>query len=266
MNTTKIWEIMKKEWGEVFKNKIVLFAVAFMPILFTVLPLYILYSTQGGGDIAQAFSAAEEMPSEFAAVCGSLTGSDCTQFFLVSQFIILFLMMPIIIPVTIASYSIVGEKTTRTLEPLLATPLTTLELLAGKAFAAVTPALVVTWLSYIVFMVGTSIIASTAVFLTLLEPVWLLAIFGLGPLLSVAGVSIAVMISSRVNDPRIAEQLSSLVVLPLLALFMGQSFGLVTVNETVIIWIALILLVLDAGMLYFATQLFQRETILTRWK
>jgi ABC-2 type transport system permease protein len=266
MNTDKIWEIMKKEWSEVFKNKIVLFAVAFMPLLFTAIPLTILASTQGSGEVAQAMSVAEDMPNEFAAVCGSLTGGDCTQFFLVSQFIILFLMMPIIIPVTIASYSIVGEKTTRTLEPLLATPLTTLELLAGKAFAAVVPALTVTWLSYIAFMTGTYYLASQAVFMKLLEPVWLLAIFGLGPLLSVAGVSIAVMISSRVNDPRIAEQLSSLVVLPLLGLFMGQSFGLFTVNEVVIIWIALILLVIDIGLLYFATQLFQRETILTRWK
>lgn len=266
MNTNKIWEIIRKEWSEVFKNKVVFFAVAFIPLLFTIIPLYILYTTQGSGEIAQAITAAEEIPNEFSAVCGSLTGGDCTQFFLISQFIILFLMMPIIIPVTIASYSIVGEKTTRTLEPLLATPLTTTELLAGKAFAAVIPALAVTWLSYIVFMTGTSILASQAVFLKLLEPVWLLAIFGLGPLLSVAGVSIAVMISSRVNDPRIAEQLSSLVVLPLLGLFMGQSFGLFTVNEIVIVWIALILFVIDAGLLYFATQLFQRETILTRWK
>jgi hypothetical protein len=29
---------------------------------------------------------------------------------------------------------------------------------------------------------------------------------------------------------------------------------------------ALALIVIDAGLLYFATQLFQRETILTRWK
>ena len=76
----------------------------------------------------------------------------------------------------------------------------------------------------------------------------------------------AVMISSRVNDPRVAEQLSSLVVLPLVAIFMGQSFGLIQVNQAIIIWFALGLLVIDALLLFFATQLFQRETILTRWK
>lgn len=266
MNTYKIFEIMKKEWREVFKNKLVLFAVAFLPIMLTALPLYILSSTQGSGEISQAMSSGGQLTGEISSMCEGLTGPDCTQFFLVSQFVLLFLMMPIIIPVTIASYSIVGEKTTRTLEPLLATPLTTIELLAGKALSAVVPALGVTWLSYTVFMYGVHVLASEAIFLKLLAPVWLLAIFGLGPLLSIAGVSIAVMISSRVNDPRVAEQLSSLVVLPLIALFMGQSFGLFTVNESVILWIALLLLLLDAGLLYFATQLFQRETILTRWK
>jgi ABC-2 type transport system permease protein len=74
------------------------------------------------------------------------------------------------------------------------------------------------------------------------------------------------MISSRVNDPRVAEQLSSLVVIPLVALFMGQSFGLIQYNLTLVIWVALGMVLLDAVLLYFAIQLFQRETILTRWK
>jgi len=33
-----------------------------------------------------------------------------------------------------------------------------------------------------------------------------------------------------------------------------------------VLWMALGLLVLDAGLVAFAVQLFQRESILTRWK
>ena len=73
-------------------------------------------------------------------------------------------------------------------------------------------------------------------------------------------------ISSRVNDPRVAEQLSALVMLPVLALFMGQIFGAVLLNLQLMLYIALGLIVVDAVLLFFATQLFQRETILTRWK
>lgn len=264
---TKVWTIVRKEWSEVFKHRFVLFSVAFMPLLFTIIPLVILYTMGDTGGTGELSAAMDEIPAGFAPNCGQLVGAECAQFYILSQFVLLFLIMPVIIPVTIASYSIVGEKTTRTLEPVLATPITTIELLAGKALAGILPAIGVTYLSYAVFLIGTSILAvSPAVTLKLLEPLWLLAILAIGPLLSLTGVSLAVMISSRVNDPRVAEQLASLVMIPLLALFMGQSFGLIQIDQTVIFWAILGLIGLDVLLLYFATQLFQRETILTRWK
>jgi ABC-2 type transport system permease protein len=175
--------------------------------------------------------------------------------------------MPAIIPVTIASYSIVGEKTTRTLEPLLATPISTAQLLAGKALAAAIPGLLASMACFVIFAAGTALLAaSPAVALHLLSPLWLLGIFVVGPLLSLTGVSLAVMISSRVNDPRAAEQLSALIILPVMALFLGQMLGAVVLNQNLMLLIAGGLVVVDSALLYFATQLFQRETILTRWR
>ncbi len=117
------------------------------------------------------------------------------------------------------------------------------------------------------FAVGISLLTASPLIVSKLRaPMWLLAIFGIGPLLSIAGVSVAVMISSRVNDPRVAEQLSTLVVLPLLVLFVAQTSGFVALGDALIVWIAIALIVIDSGLLYFATRLFQRETILTRWK
>lgn len=256
----KIYVIIRKEWAEVFKNRFVLFTVAFMPLLFTAMPLIILYTGEGFGNIG-------DIPPELRAFCESTGGEECIQTFIVSQFLILYMIIPIMIPVTIASYSIVGEKTTRTLEPVLATPVTTIELLAGKALAAVIPALVATWGSYLVFLIGTNIIiGSPVVISSLTQPLWLIAIFLVGPLLSIAGVSIAVMVSSRVTDPRVAEQLSALVVLPLMMLFIAQVSGYVTLSQTSILWISAAIFIIDAALLYFASRIFQRESILTRWK
>jgi ABC-2 type transport system permease protein len=261
----KIRVVIRKEWSEVFKNRLVLFAVAFMPLLFTILPLIILYSTRSAGS-TEALGMSD-MPASFNELCSGLNSAECTQYFIVTQFMILFMMMPVIIPVTIASYSIVGEKSTHTLEPVLATPISTLELLAGKALAAIIPALLATWLSFTVFVVGAYVITTNPVIVSkLLAPIWLLAILGLGPLLSLAGVSVAVMVSSRVNDPRVAEQISTLVILPLIGLMMAQTFGLIYLDETMIFWIAVAMIIIDTGLIYFAIQLFQRETILTRWK
>jgi ABC-2 type transport system permease protein len=263
----KIWILVKKEWAEVFKNKLVLFTTAFLPLLFAVLPLIILYVTGSSAGEIDDLANMSEIPIEFTEMCEGLSGTGCMQYYLVSQFMLLFMMVPIIVPITFASYSIVGEKATRTLEPLLATPIKTIELLAGKALAATIPAVIATWLAFIIYAVGAYILAvDPAVVGKILEPLWLMAIIIVGPLLAIFGVSLAVMISSRVTDPRIAEQVSAVFVLPMVGLFVAQSLGLIFVNEQIILWMALILLVLDVGMLFFATQLFQRETILTRWK
>lgn len=256
----KIYVIIRKEWAEVFKNRFVLFTVAFMPLLFTAIPLIILSTGEGLGNIG-------DIPPELSDFCENAGGESCIQSLVISQFLMFYMIMPIIIPITIASYSIVGEKTTRTLEPVLATPITTIELLAGKAMAAVIPALIATWGSYVALYIGVMVLIPGPTASTLLtQPIWLLSIFVLGPLLSIAGVSIAVMVSSRANDPRVAEQLSALVILPLMLVFLGQVYGYIEISQFTILWIMVGLTIIDAGLLYFASQIFQRESILTRWK
>jgi len=263
----KIWILVRKEWAEVFRNKLVLFTTAFLPLVFAVLPLIFLYVMGSSALGLEDLTNMSDIPPEFTKMCGGLTGTGCMQYYLVSQFMLLFMLVPMIVPITFASYSIVGEKSTRTLEPLLATPITTVELLAGKALAATIPGVVATWLAFILYAVGAYFLAvEPAVIGKILEPLWLMAIIVVGPLVAIFGVSLAVMISSRATDPRIAEQVSAVFVLPMVGLFVAQSLGLIFVNEQIILWMAVILLVLDLGMLAFATQLFQRETILTRWK
>jgi len=261
----KIRTIIRKEWAQVYKNRMVVFSIIFMPLLFTAIPLVMLAVTKGtaGADIA-----ATEIPAQFAQVCPEgMPGGECFQFYLVSSFLLMFMMTPLIIPVNIAAFSIVGEKTTRSLEPLLATPITTLELLAGKNLAATIPAVAATWLGFILFIIGAVIISdSQRLIAALLDPLWLVAVFVVGPLLAVLSVNFAIMVSSRVNDPRVAEQLSGVVILPLLLLFFGQISGFVIINRLIVLVMAAVLVLLDAGLIFLAERTFQREAILTRWR
>jgi ABC-2 type transport system permease protein len=260
----KINTIIRKEWAEVFKNRWVLFTIIFLPLLFTAIPLVILFATgsSGMGDLTS------DMPPQFSQFCPpGLTGSACFQVYLVSQFMILFLLMPLIIPINIAAYSIVGEKTTRSLEPLLASPITTAELLIGKNLAAVIPAVLATWAGFIIFAIGTLLMTGASqVLRAFFSPIWLLAIFVLGPLMAVLSVNFSMMVSSRVNEPRAAEQLSTVVILPVMLLFLGQVTGFLLISQQVVLWFTAGALLLDILMIYVSVQTFQRETILTRWK
>jgi len=260
----KIKTIIRKEWAEVFKNRMVLFTVIFLPLIFAALPLIILGITGSIG----VEDVSDEMPVQFSQLCSQeLSGGECFQVYMVSQFMILFMLTPLIIPVNIASYSVVGEKTTRSLEPLLATPITTSELLIGKNLAAAIPAVVATWIGFLIYTIGAGIIVqSSGVTKALLDPMWLFAVIVLGPLLAILSVNFAIMVSSRVSDPRAAEQISVVIILPMLLIFFGQVFGLFFINATLILAMAIALIIIDALMIFLAERVFQRENILTGWK
>lgn len=259
----KIQTIIDKEWAEVFKNRMVLFTVVFMPLLFTALPLIMLYTM--GNSVG---SDTGDLPPQFLAACGnSLSVGECLQVFMVNEFLLLFMMMPLMIPVAISAYSIVGEKTTRCLEPLLATPITTAELIVGKGLAAAIPAIIATWAGFGVFAIGARLMVSNPlVYMRLVAPMWLIAIGVVGPLMAVAAISVSIIVSSRVGDPRAAEQISMVIMLPLLAIFFAQIAGVILVNSQFMALAAGVLALVDVGLVYLGVKLFQRETILTKWK
>ena len=239
----------------------VIFTVVFLPLLMTAIPLAIIYSTRGTAT-ATGNTIDRQLPSELTqSMCPKgLSGSDCFQVFMVSEFMMLFMLVPVAIPVTIAAYSIVGEKTNRSLEPLLATPITTMELLVGKCLAAVIPAILATYAAFGIFALGSWVIVANKLLLSaLLDARWLIAIFIVGPLLALLAVVFSLMISSRVNDPRVAEQISIVIILPVLGCFFGQVAGLFILNKQIISFIALIMLALDGLMVYLATRVFQHE-------
>ena len=87
-----------------------------------------------------------------------------------------------------------------------------------------------------------------------------------GPLAATVALLLAICVSSRVNDARTAQQLVIVVILPIPALLLGQLYGGLQLTGTVILWIAFGLLLVNIGLMWFAVRLFDRETILTRWK
>lgn len=258
----RIRTIIDKEWAEVFKNRLVLFTVTLLPILFTALPLIILSATKGvaGGQTV-------DPNASFGSMCAGIPSADCMQIYLANEFLLLFMIMPVMIPITIAAYSIVGEKTTRSLEPLLATPISTIELLSGKMLAAVIPGVAATIVCFFIFLLllpltGVSNLVQNLIF----GPTWLLAVLIIGPLMAVLAASFAVIISSRVNDPRVAEQFSAILLLPILILLFGQIAGIVVVNVQLMLVGIIAFVIIDAAVVYLGSKIFQRENILTRWR
>lgn len=260
----KILVILVKEWLEIRQQRALLLTIVLPPLLFTLIAVVSFSSIRGLSSSGTAGNAStvDKLP----ALAG-LAPNEIGQALLGIQMSLLFVLLPIVITSVIASYSIVGEKTNRTLEPLLATPVRTWELLLGKSLSAVLPAVGATWLSGGIFIVLVALSAvSSRVFAAVVSPAWLIIFLLWTPLLALIGIAIMIAISSRVNDPRTAQQFSAFLVLPILGLIFGQLTGFVILGPTFALSVVLILLLLAILAIWIVTRLFQREVILTRWK
>ena len=82
----------------------------------------------------------------------------------------LFLLTPITGAMALAAHAVVGEKQARTLEPLLATPITTAELLVAKVLGALTPTLVLSGAALLVYFCGIALFAEPGVMRAMLVP------------------------------------------------------------------------------------------------
>ena len=84
--------------------------------------------------------------------------------------------------------------------------------------------------------------------------------------LAILTMTFALMVSSCVNDPRVDEQISIAIIILVLEGFFGQVSGLFVLSTQLISVVAVVMLALDVLMIYLASQVFDRESILTRWR
>jgi ABC-2 type transport system permease protein len=170
-------------------------------------------------------------------------------------------------PVGIASYSLIGEKVQKSLEPLLATPTTDEEILAGKSIAAFLPAMCANFIGAVLFMVLADLFTYRTL-TYLYYPNWDIALilFLVAPLACLLGVGYNVLISSRMNDVRTAQQLGVLILFPFGAVYLLSELRVLTLTTPNLSIMAAVLLVIDGIVFYLVKATFQRDEILTKWK
>ena len=185
----------------------------------------------------------------------ALAPEAAIQASLFQQFLVLLVLSPVAAAMSIAAYSVIGEKQARTLEPLLA-----------KTLGAFLPALALSFVCFAVDLAVAGLFAEPGVAWALVAPRPLGVLFLMGPMASLTALSLAVCVSARVNDARSAQQLAALVVLPITALLIAQIAGGFVVTLPFILLITAGLALVNVGLLRLGVSLFDRETILTRWK
>ena len=263
----KVLVIIAKEWEELRHDRALILSTLALPLLLTGLAVGLLGVITQLPDNITNIGALGEGAAKSDPLLAGMTTKELEQALLGKQFSLLFLLLPLLLPTILAAHSIVGEKNGRTLEPVLASPLHTWQLLAGKSLVAWLPAVGLTWLCSLIFGIGLQWVSlSDQVTAAIITLPWLLLLGLCAPLLALITVALAVLISSKVNDARTAQQMSSMVVVPVLVLVFSQLSGALILNVGLSLLVSLSLLPVVALTDWLALQLFRRETILTRWK
>ncbi len=221
-----------------------------------------------GETLARSGEFADEAQAAVGAVpeIAHLSGDALIQAFLFHQFSMLLLLVPVVAAMALATHAVIGEKQARALEPLLATPLTTVELLAAKTLTPLVFSLALSWIAALLYVLGIWLVAEPGVWRTILGLRSLLLFGLLGPLVALVALQLSVIVSSRTADPRSAQQLSSLVILPITIVFVAQLMGAYVLPLAVLLLGAFGCAILNALLLWAGIHVFDRESILMRWK
>jgi ABC-type Na+ efflux pump permease subunit len=175
----------------------------------------------------------------------------------------LFLIMPLIFSSVVGADSFVGERERKTMEALLYSPTTDVELFLGKVLAAVIPAILLSWLTYLIYIIVVNV-GSFNLFGRIWFPLapWWPMMFWLTPAFAVLGISATVMISARVKTFMEAYQLTGSLVIVVLALVVGQATGILFLGVGTVFLIGTLLWIVDAILIYFNLRIFKRSSLI----
>jgi len=272
-NREIVWAIAQKDIRAITRSKQIWIGMIALPLAFClVLPL-ILVLVMRNLDVA-SWSADTVTFAE--DLIGGLPAGDLQSFllalpslqhqmlYMAVNYLItpLFLLIPVITAGLIAANSFVGEKERRTLESLLFAPLEIRDLFLGKILATFLPTMVITYGGFLLYAVVVNALAYP-MFGQLIVPTWDWAVLMLWLIPSVVLVTILlnVLISARVKGFQEAQQLGGVIVLPVVALMVGQLSGALLLSATLIGIIGGVLFLISFLLLRTITKRNQRHVL-----
>ena len=266
MNWNRVKSIIGKDIREVISNKIVLIPMVVVPLLLCVIvPAVLLIlafsldiSVITGADLLKRIIPLYRIPASLSS-----PAEQVTYLFLNYTFVPVFMIIPVMVSSIVAANSVVGEKERKTLETLLYTPVTNREFFTAKLLSSFIPAVIIAWISFILYFLGTNAISlGFRGILILRSWIWLPVMLLLSPAVALLGLTVTLFISIKAKTYMEAQQLSGLVVLPFLALIGIQVTGIVVFNPIYVVVLSVGILVVTYLAITRLGPRFSRERII----
>ena len=161
---------------------------------------------------------------------------------------------------------IAGEKERKTIEGLLYTPVTDKELIIGKILFSLVPAVIISWLCFIIYSVIVNVLCFKLfhnIFFP--TPTWIIMMLGLVPAISFISLALIIFVSQKANSVWEAQQISVVLILPVLGLVLSQAAGVMYMSPAIVAVAGMVCLVLDVVSFWLIVDNFDREKIITKF-
>ncbi|MEM3637207.1 MAG: ABC transporter permease subunit [Conexivisphaerales archaeon] len=259
--------IFKKDWMEISRNWQVLIPVIVVPVFFSMaLPLIIYIFPLDVSSLGPLQNLFNTLPDYAKQRLESLSPGQLA-FYMVSVFFFapFFLVIPLIASSVIASDSFAGEKERKTIESLLATPISDHSMFLGKMLVSFSAAMFATLGSFLVYAAVVDVLALGIFGKPILPDIsWLILIFMLAPAVSLASVGLTVTISAKVKGFREAQQINAILIIPILIGIFSEAWITVILGPEALLSLTLFFVCVDVAMFYIGVKLFKREDIMAK--
>ena len=272
MRVQKAMLVFSKDWREIRRNWQVILPIVVVPVMISVvLPMVVtmipIIDVGQEGSLGRPENLINNLPVRVQEQLAGMNELQVMIYIMAIYFFApFFLIIPLMASSVISSDSFAGEKERKTIEALLATPISDGELFLGKMLVSFIPSMIITMVSFGVYTAVFDIMAYGIFNGMLLLPTidWVLLIFGLAPTVALASIGLTVMISAKVKGFREAQQISVVLLIPVLALIFGQVTGAIILGPIVILALVGLFLVIDLIVFRVGVKLFRREKILSK--
>lgn len=261
MNLKNVSLIYHKDLKEIMTLRTVKFSIIIIPVIFLTLLLFILLFTYLN------MGPATTIPSIFNGTM-NLNGSSKKQdlFYFISMNYLIFLsIIPLSLAATISSYSVVGEKQQKTIEPILATPIEDSEFFMGKLLAPLVPTLAITYVVIAIYSFFSDVLSENLGYVIYPNIPWAILVFLFVPFSTILMILMTLMFSSKTIDPRSSQQYSAIILIPILVIFF-VSMLMYSLESILLIILTIFVIIFDIIIFKITVKIFDRETIITRWK
>ena len=267
MNWTRVKNVAKHDLRLVLSNKAVLVSVIITGGTFMVLlPIGAALGLSGirATDADTALRLLSQFGAAATATLPDSTPQDQMLYLILAQLMApLFLMQPVMLTSVIAADSFAGERERKTLEYLLHTPTTEKEMLYGKMLAAWVPAVLLGIFGVIPYLlVADYTLAPIVDGLALPNATWLTLMFFVTPGAAALALGLSVIISARVESFQAAYQSGPVVLLPMIAMMVGQFTGGVFLSAKVLVMVGLFLWAFAIVAITAGHKTFNRQQLL----